>query len=95
MFHPKLDDKEILARYADIAAKYPNAEFLGNTFSADAMRRADAMLCDASSIMLEFMFMDKPVVSFRNTMPGAHLLNVTDPDEVIPALETALSRPRS
>ena len=93
MFHPKLDDKEILARYAGIAAKYPNAEFLGNTFSADAMRRADAMLCDASSIMLEFMFMDKPVVSFRNTMPGAHLLDVTDPDEVIPALETALSRP--
>lgn len=93
MFHPKLEDKEILARYAGIAAKYPNAEFLGNTFSADAMRRADAMLCDASSIMLEFMFMDKPVVSFRNTMPGAHLLDVTDPDEVIPALETALSRP--
>ncbi len=93
MFHPKLNDPAILDRYAAIAAKYPNAEFLGNTFSADAMRRADAMLCDSSSIMTEFMFMDKPVVSFRNTCPSGCLLDVTEPDEVIPALETALSRP--
>lgn len=93
MFHPKLDDKKILDRYADIAAKYPNAEYFGNTFSADAMRRADVMLCDASSIMLEFMFMDKPVVSFRNTTPGPYLIDVTEPDAVVPALETALSRP--
>ena len=57
------------------------------------MQRADAMLCDSSSIILEFMFLDKPVVTFRNSHPGPHLIDVDRPEKVGPALERALSRP--
>lgn len=31
MFHPKLSDPEVLGRYRQIADKYSNASFLGNT----------------------------------------------------------------
>ena len=93
MFHPKLTDPAILSRYKEIASKYDNVKFLGNTFDSTAMQRADVMLCDSSSIILEFMFLDKPVVTFRNSQPGNHLLNVESPSEVEPAIKKALTYP--
>lgn len=93
MFHPKLTDPEILDRYERIADGRDNVTFLGNTFDADAMRRADVMLCDSSSIILEFMFLDKPVVTFRNSHPDAALLDIREPEELEGALERAIGRP--
>ncbi len=94
MFHPKLDDPAILSRYEQIAARYPDrATYLGNTFVMSALQRADVLLCDSSSIILECMFLDKPVVTFRNTHPGPWLIDVQRPEEVEPALERALTRP--
>ena len=93
MFHPKLSDPEVLGRYRQIADKYSNASFLGNTFDAGAMNQSDVMLCDSSSIILEFMFLNKPVVTFRNSHPGPYLLDVREPQEVGPAIERALTRP--
>lgn len=93
MFHPKLDDPQILAPYRRIAAQNDNVTFLGNTFDVKAMQRADVMLCDSSSIILEFMFLDKPVVTFRNSHPGDYLLDIREPEQLEGALETALGRP--
>lgn len=93
MFHPKLTDPAILDRYAGIAARCDNVTFLGNTFDIGAMRRADVMLCDSSSVIIEFMFLDKPVVTFRNSQPGPHLLDIQRPDELEGALGRAITRP--
>ena len=95
MFHPKLDDEQTLAHYRSLAERYENAQYLGNTFDMGAMQRADVMLCDSSSIIMEFMLLDKPVVTFRNSMPGAHLLDVCEVDQVELALEKALARPEA
>ena len=95
MFHPKLDDEQTLAHYRSLSERYPNARYYGNTFAMEAMLDADVMLCDSSSIVTEFMLLDKPVVTFRNSMPGAHLLDVREVKEVEPALAEALNRPES
>ena len=95
MFHPKLDDEQTLAHYRSLAERYPNAHYYGNTFAMEAMLDADVMLCDSSSIVTEFMLLDKPVVTFRNSMPGAHLLDVREIADVEPALAEALNRPES
>ncbi|WP_295938218.1 CDP-glycerol glycerophosphotransferase family protein [uncultured Alistipes sp.] len=92
MFHPMLDPT-VSAHYERIASKYDNAVYLGNTFDLEPLRRADVMLCDSSSIILEFMFLDKPVVTFRNTHPGPYLIDVDQPAQVGPAIERALTRP--
>ena len=41
------------------------------------------------------MLLSKPVVTFKNTNPGPHLIDVNECDAVEPALETALTRPKS
>lgn len=92
MFHPMLS-REVSAYYEQIAARYPNATYVGNTFDIEPLKRADVLLCDNSSIIIEFMFLDKPVVTFRNSHPGPFLLDVTRPEEVEAALEKALTRP--
>jgi len=51
------------------------------------------MLCDTSSILLEFMMLDKPVVTFRTRVPGAYVIDVLDVDEIESAISQALTRP--
>ncbi len=92
-FHPKLRDPEIIAGYRRIAAENPNVTFYDGSDKMPLLQKADVMLCDSSSIILEFMFLGKPVVTFRNSHPGAHLLDVQQPHEVGPAIERALTRP--
>lgn len=91
-FHPKINDQVLLNKYRALAAEHSNVSFIDNVRLED-FQQSDVMLCDSSSIILEFMLMDKPVVTYRNTNPGKHLLNVTSVNEVENAIETALSRP--
>ncbi|HWP94689.1 MAG TPA: CDP-glycerol glycerophosphotransferase family protein [Gammaproteobacteria bacterium] len=57
------------------------------------LRRADVLLSDTSSVIAEFLMLDKPAVTFRHAQPGPHLLDVRNPDELEAALERALARP--
>lgn len=91
-FHPKITDKNVLNKYKALADNAPNVSFERNK-GLETFQRADLMLCDSSSIILEFMLLDKPVVTFRNTNPGKHLIDVQDVDEVEKAIEHAATRP--
>ena len=64
----------------------------GNSLQ-DLLKTADALLTDYSGIAFEYMLLDRPVVTLRNTTPGPHILNVESVDEVEGALEKALQRP--
>lgn len=93
-FHPKYDDAEVMDRYRALAGELPNVTFHeGGLVDADLLQGADVLLSDASSVIVEAMLTDCPVVTFRNTCPGPHLLNVTETDGVEPALRRALTRP--
>ena len=94
-FHPKLTDPEIVSGYKRIAAEHENVTFFEGPDKMGLLQQADVMLCDSSSIILEFMFLDKPVVTFRNSHPGPHLIDVQQPEEVGPAIERALTRPEA
>jgi len=95
-FHPKFDDEAVLAAYRELAASCPNVTFHeGGVVDAALLDSADVLLSDASSVIVEFMLLDKPVVTFRNTVPGKHLLDVTEPDAVEGAVAEALQRPEA
>ncbi|MDE5944050.1 MAG: CDP-glycerol glycerophosphotransferase family protein [Rikenella sp.] len=90
--HPK-SDPEIVARYKALADRYPNVRFAADDDNMTLLRQADVMVCDSSSIIVEFMMLDKPVVTYRNTAPGPHLIDIDEADRLEQAIETALSRP--
>lgn len=93
-FHPKYDDPKVIKKYKELAAACPNVTFHeGGVVNAEFLNQADVLLCDASSVIVEFMLLDKPVVTYNNTMPGNHLLNVTEPEDVESAIEKAITRP--
>jgi CDP-glycerol glycerophosphotransferase (TagB/SpsB family) len=89
--HPKTRP-QIQDRYRRLAG--PNLKFFESHENViPLLQAADVMLCDTSSIGLEFMLLDKPLVTFRNKMPGPHLINVVSETDIAGALDAALSRP--
>lgn len=92
-FHPKLDDAILRQQYIKLAGKYTNIDFRSVNKGLETFRESDILLCDSSSLIVEYMMLDKPVVTFRNTHPGPFLLDVQTKDEVGPAIERALTHP--
>ncbi len=92
--HPKLEDHGLRTEIQHLADSHENVTFYPEPPSPIVLAATDVMLCDSSSIIVEYMMLDKPVVTLRNTTPGPHLINVQEPEEVEAALETALSCPK-
>ena len=92
-FHPKLDDPVLIHKYVNLAETYSNVTFYRYNDGLNTFRKIDVMLCDSSSIVVEAMLLEKPVVTFRNTHPGNFLIDVLNESEIESAIEKALSRP--
>jgi len=93
-FHPKLDDPVLIQKYKELSETRANVIFNRSNDGLNTFRKADVMLCDSSSIIVEFMLLEKSVVTFRNTHPGNYLLDVLNESEIEAAIETAISRPK-
>ena len=89
--HPKTDP-DVVARYRELTGK--NLRFFESHEDIfPLLRTADVMLCDTSSIAIEFQLLGKPLVTYRTPVPGPHLFNVTNENEIEAALRHALLRP--
>ncbi|WP_232504065.1 CDP-glycerol glycerophosphotransferase family protein [Thiomicrospira microaerophila] len=84
--HPKTP-AETQHKYRSLKAT--NYQFLEtNDDLYDGMLKSDVMLCDTSTIMYEYLFFDKPLVTFNTKNPGDFAINVTD----VNALEATLCK---
>lgn len=89
--HPKMD-AAVVQQYRSLAGK--NLRFIESEEDLlPILPQADVMLCDTSSIMFEFMFLDRPVVTFRTKMPGPYLIDVDTVEALEPALVKAMEYP--
>lgn len=52
--------------YQDLSTTHPNIFYLADTDYSGMMHAADLMISDVSSIFIEFLLLDKPVVLFNN-----------------------------
>ncbi len=88
--HPKMD-KDVVAKYQSIESKH--LRFIENSGVLSALQEADVMLCDTSSIISEFIVLQKPVVTYKTLNNGEHLINVEELDDIENALRYALTKP--
>ncbi len=89
--HPKMP-AEIVEQYKSMQGE--NFIYVDSSHNVlPLLLAADAMLCDTSSIGLEFMLLDKPLVTYKTKVPGPHLIDVVDTEEIESALSQALTRP--
>lgn len=88
--HPKTP-ADLVQAYE--ALQGPHLRFARTDDVLPLLQAADAMVSDTSSIVHEYLLLHKLVVTLRNKRPGPHLIDIQDPDELVPAIDTALSRP--
>lgn len=90
--HPKLPD-EVQRQWRDLEGEY--LSYVETEQVIPFLKAGDLMVCDTSSILMEFLAQVRPVVTFRNggDAKAPHLVNVTEPHELEAAIEYALARP--
>lgn len=88
--HPKSDPALIEAYRALSGA---NARFIEAHELVPALRAADVLVCDTSSVVSEFVVQRKPVVTFRNRAPKPHMIDIRDADALAAALDHAFAAP--
>lgn len=91
-FHPMMA-QETVDMYRGL--KGENVEFIETDNVIPLLKTADVMLSDTSAILLQFLLQYKPVVTFNNQMPGKHLIDVSDVNEVQTALQFAMTYPEN
>jgi CDP-glycerol glycerophosphotransferase (TagB/SpsB family) len=89
--HPKTAP-ETVARYRALANEY--LRFSEEDNILDLFPQVDLMISDTSSALNEFLLTYKPVITFKNRRPGPQLIDIDAPQKLLPAIESALSRPQ-
>ena len=88
--HPKCAP-ELQRRYRALAG--PNARFVESEALPTMLAAADALVADTSSIVSEFLCLERPVVTFRHRRPGPQHLDIGEPGRLEAAVAEALTRP--
>ena len=89
-FHPKMP-KNIVEQYRNIQSE--NLSFVETDNVIPLLQHADVMLCDTSSVLMMFLMLNKPVVTFNNISPKDYMINISDEDKLEESIEYALSYP--
>lgn len=90
-FHPKMP-KNIIEQYKSLESEY--LSFIETDDVTPLLQEADLMVCDTSSVLLMFLLLNKPVVTFNNISPKDYLINITEPELLEGSIERGLTKPK-
>jgi len=86
--HPKMASSTV-AKYQALASD--NLQYFGTDRVIELLHRADVMVSDNSSVLQEFLLLNKPVVTFNNRAPLDCMINITEPQQLQAAIQRALA----
>lgn len=89
-FHPKMP-VTIVEQYKSLQNE--NLSFIETDDVIPLLQRADVMVCDTSSVLIMFLLLGKPVVTFKNIAPKDYLLDIDDVEVLEQTIEKALLKP--
>lgn len=90
VLHPKMEN-EVVEKFKAMQHEY--FTFYDTTELIPLFKRADVMLSDTTSAIVEFVLQKKPVVTIHNNEPEAYMINIERSSEIENALQMALSKP--
>ncbi len=88
-FHP-LMSKEWIILYQDLAKAFPNIVFQNEKNIIKFLLISDLLISDTSSVIYEFLLLDKPVITFNNISKKIHWENSKDYNNLIPLVKNNL-----
>lgn len=86
-FHPKMA-KNLVQQYQSLSDT--NLHVIETSELAPILQAADVIVSDTSSIITEFGLLNKPIVTFNNKEPEAHLLNISEAKDLFLIIDQAL-----
>jgi hypothetical protein len=89
-FHEFMD-KSLISEFEKLAN--PNLQIVNTYDITPYLYVSDVMISDTSSVLYEFMALDKPVITFRTSKRKDKGINIQNPSELRPALDRILSNP--
>lgn len=92
VLHPKLEE-EIKIKFKKLENE--NFNYFDTTDLTPLFIKADLMLSDTTSAIVEFLLQEKPVVTFRTKKPFEHLIDVAEVSEIEDAIDLALTKPEN
>ncbi|CAL67242.1 CDP-glycerol glycerophosphotransferase family protein [Christiangramia forsetii] len=90
VLHPKIGT-ETVAKFKNLENE--NFKFYDTTNLIPLFKKADIMFSDTTSAIIEFLLQRKPVVTYKNNMPGPYLIDINKVSEIETAFEKALQNP--
>lgn len=91
VLHPKLPEETKLKWQTLVG---DNFSYFDTTDLNPLFKKADIMFSDTTSAIQEFMLTQKPIVTYDHHRPNKALINVTEADQIEPALDRALQYPK-
>ena len=89
-FH-ELMNKELIADFKNKLRD--NAKFLNDYDITPYLHIADVLISDTSSVIYEFMVLDKPVITYKTQSRNDKGINITDPKDLRKAIDRSLKNP--
>jgi len=86
--HPKMA-RETVEKYRALEGE--NLSFFDTGSVIDLLHRAEVIVSDNSSILQEFLLLNKPVVTYRNRAPQACMIDITEAGQLEDAVRQALN----
>ena len=91
VLHPKME-QEIVEKFKTMQQEY--FTFYDTTDLIPLYKKADIMLSDTTSAITEFVLQRKPAVTINNNQPAAHMINISNAEEIEGALALAFTKPK-
>ena len=92
-FHPLMDEKWV-KKYQNIADKHKNIIFKKEKDITKYIIISDLIISDTSSVVYEFLLLDKPAITFRNISKSIFWKNLNNYDNLVNEVSKILKKDR-